>query len=338
MRKPGYRTRLLIASLPLWVFFTLSIVVMHPGVQVDTGAWVALRMVLTATGLGAIAYIIIGRYLWRSPFSPASLLLHAVLALAFSAAWVSINDGRAIIHQAGPGSLRPTLSQYMLIGVWVYSIIAGASYATHTAERAALAEAHAARSQLSALRAQLNPHFLFNALHAIVQLIPVEPARASQAAERLSDLLRSAIDEDRDLIPLHEELAFVRRYLDMEQLRFGDRLTIRVEVDPRTEQLLVPSFGVHCLVENAVRHGVEATIGATDIVISASQSSECLTIVVRDTGRAALAGTGNGTGLERLRGRLAALFGSRATLVTGPVPAGGFEARLAVPADAGDDT
>jgi LytS/YehU family sensor histidine kinase len=118
------------------------------------------------------------------------------------------------------------------------------SYATSATERAARAEAEASRAQLSALRSQLNPHFLFNALHTIVQLIPREPARAAQAAEQLGGLLRDTLEEDRDVVALAEERAFVERYLAVQRLRFGDRLSVRIDVSPEADQSLVPSFAL----------------------------------------------------------------------------------------------
>lgn len=332
MTRSRFWSQLVIAWLPIWAFFTLSILILHPGTGLHTGASAAFRLIITAIGLGAIVFNVIGRYPWPSPVRASSLALHAIIALIFSAVWVAINAGIDMLtHARRPVGFGPGLGPYIIVGIWVYSMIAGASYATHARSRAAQAEANAAKSQLAALRTQLNPHFLFNALHTVVQLIPVEPARASQAAEQISDLLRTAIDEDRDLIPLEEEIRFVRRYLDMERLRFGDRLSARIDVAPGAEAILVPSFGVHNLVENAVRHGVENTIGQTTIIVSATADIKMLTIVVRDNGDPAPATSGTGTGLARLRERIGVLFGDRATLTVGPVESGGFEARLALP-------
>jgi len=333
MTRSRFWSQLVIAWLPLWAFFTLSIIVLHPGTRLDTGASAALRLITTAVGLGALVFHIIGRYPWPSPLRASSLALHAAIALVFSAAWVAINAGIDMLtHARRPVGFGPGLGSYIVVGCWVYSMIAGASYATHARARAARAEANAARAQLTALRTQLNPHFLFNALHTVVQLIPIEPSRASQAAEQISDLLRTAIDEDRDLIPLDEELRFTRRYLDMERLRFGDRLSARIDIAPGTAGMLVPSFGVHCLVENAVRHGVENTIGQTTIVVSATSDARVLTIAVRDSGQPSpTVSRSAGTGLARLRERIGVLFGEPATLTAGQLAAGGFEAQLVLP-------
>src|SRR4026208_1160253 len=100
-------------------------------------------------------------------------------------------------------------------------MVSGVVYASEATERASKAEAIAARSQLAALRAQLNPHFLFNALHTVVQLMPVDPKGASRAAEQLAGLLRVTLEQDRDLVLLAEEWSFVEKYLELESLRFG---------------------------------------------------------------------------------------------------------------------
>src|SRR3954469_8653114 len=118
------------------------------------------------------------------------------------------------------------LGAFVVMGIWLYTSIATVAYVTAATARAAYAETMAARTQLAALRAQLNPHFLFNALHSVVQLIPRDPARAASAAEEVAGLLRATIEEHRDVVTLEEELAFVRRYLGVERMRFGDRLVV----------------------------------------------------------------------------------------------------------------
>ena len=208
------------------------------------------------------------------------------------------------------------------------------SYAVQATERAARAEAAAARSRLAALRSQLNPHFLFNALHTVVHLIPREPRRAAQAAERIADLLRTAIGEDRDLVPLAEERAFVERYLEIERLRFGERLRVQLEIPAEAEAVPVPSFALLTLVENAVRHGAGPRVEPTEITVTAVVAPRELRMAVHDTGAGAapeeLAG-GDGTGLGRLRDRLLVLYGGRARLDLGAGAGGGFTASLMIP-------
>jgi LytS/YehU family sensor histidine kinase len=219
-------------------------------------------------------------------------------------------------------------------------MVAAIAYATQAAARGARIEADAARAQLAALRAQLHPHFLFNALHAVVQLIPVDPRRAVQAAEQLADLLRTSLEEQRDRVTLAEEWSFVERYLAIEYLRFGERLACTIEINPETRAAQLPSFALQTLVENAVRHGASPRVEPTQVTISAGMTGSLLTLVVHDDGQAAdleKIATSAGTGLRRLRDRLERLYGVRARLDLAK-DSGGFSATLIVPQEeTGDD-
>jgi len=221
-----------------------------------------------------------------------------------------------------------------VIGSLFYVVIAGLAYSSHGAARAAQAEAIAAQTQLAALRSQLQPHFLFNALHTIVQLIPIDRHQATEAAEVVADLLRRTLEEERDEVPLGDEWRFVSRYLAIEQMRFGERLVVNAELPPDLQSERVPSFALQTLVENAVQHGAAPRTAPTDIAITATRSDSALVIAVRNSGDREASGTGGngtGTGLARLRERLSVLYGGAASLVSRPVAAGGYEAVLTVP-------
>ena len=179
------------------------------------------------------------------------------------------------------------------------------------------AERRIENQTFAALRAQLHPHFLFNALHTVVQLIPIDPARASHAAELLAELLRSALDEQRDQVTLAEEWRFVERYLAIEQVRFGDRLHIATVLPSELMGTMLPSFALQTLVENAVRHGAAPKVGTTHLQIQARIEQKRLCLVVSDDGVGAEPSAlkqNAGTGLRRLRERLNSLYGSNATL------------------------
>ena len=257
---------------------------------------------------------------------------HMAIATVSVMVWyvVSSVTGHLLYGQPMEGGF----DEFMVIGGYLYIVIVGVSYAIQSSERAKQAEAAAAQMQLSALRAQLQPHFLFNALHTVVQLIPSHPARAMEAAELVADLLRTTMEDDRDVISLGDEWAFVSRYLELEGIRFGDRLRVHPAVDPELLDVRVPSFALQTLVENAVRHGAAPRIAPTDIIITATGTEREVTLTVRNTGDTAStngAGQSTGTGLKRLQERLAAMHGKEARLTYGPRDNGDYEAVVVVP-------
>lgn len=335
--RPWIWLQLLIGWLPVWALFVTLLLTGHPDIRFIGAAHVALRMMVAAAALGLAVQRLTERLPWPYPFRSGFVGLHLVAAGLYAFAWLVLNSlmeslyRRQLVLVVGYG-----VGPYLVLGVWLYVMIAGVSYATQATERAARAEALAARSRLAALRAQLNPHFLFNALHTVVHLIPREPRRAAQATEQIAALLRTSIDEDRDLVSLAEERAFVERYLDLERLRFGDRLAVRVDIPEAAQAALVPCFALLTLVENAVRHGAAPRVEPTEIEVAATAGEDRLTLTVRDTGAGASAeqlGSGEGTGLRRLRDRLAALYDGRARLDLASGPAGGFTATLSLPRD-----
>jgi hypothetical protein len=172
---------------------------------------------------------------------------------------------------------------FVAIGGMFYLVIAGVAYLDDATARAARAEAAVAQTQLAALRAPLQPHFMFNALHTVVQLIPLDPGRAVEAAECVATLLRTALDEERDVVPLADEWAFVSRYLELEGIRFGERLRVSANVDPEFLDVRVPTFALQTLVENAVQHGAAPRVAPTDIVVTAAGTASELALSVRNT-------------------------------------------------------
>jgi LytS/YehU family sensor histidine kinase len=150
----------------------------------------------------------------------------------------------------------------------------------------------------------------------------------------VAGLLRTTLEEDRDLVTLGEEWEFVCRYLDVESIRFGDRLRVEADLSDAARDALVPAFTLQTLVENAVRHGAAPRVEATEIAVSGRTVDEMVVITVRDTGAGAaedaIARPG-GTGLRKLRERLAALYGRRARLDLESRPGQGFTASLTIP-------
>jgi two-component system LytT family sensor kinase len=177
------------------------------------------------------------------------------------------------------------------------------------------------KSELKALRAQINPHFLFNALNAIASLIHTDPARADEAVEQLAEVFRYTLRRsDSEWAPLDQELTFARAYLDVEQARFGQRLTCTIDSDHLAPAPLLPSMLLQTLLENAVKHGVSQERGPGRIEVVVRTVSDRVTIEVHNTGpqwtgkreRSVRGRDGEGFGLHSVRERLKGHFGDRA--------------------------
>ena len=179
------------------------------------------------------------------------------------------------------------------------------------------------KSELKALRAQINPPFLFNALNAIASLIHTDPARADEAVEQLAEVFRYTLRRsDSEWAPLDQELIFARAYLDVEQARFGQRLSSAIDSNHQLPAPSVPSMLLQTLLENAVKHGVSQERGPGHIEVVVRTTPEVVTLEVRNTGPApsgrdaaiaARPGGGEGFGLHSIRERLKGHFGDRAS-------------------------
>jgi len=180
----------------------------------------------------------------------------------------------------------------------------------------AQAQKVAAEARLRSLESRIHPHFLFNTLNSISSLISVDPSRAEQMVGRLALLLRASLDTStQSLIPLHQELAMVESYLEIEKARFGDKLRGSTEIGDDLRSARVPPMSVQALVENAVKHGIAPQRGGGEILVAASAENGNLRIEVRDTGPGFnLTAIPAGHGLDTLVQRLSALFGDKARL------------------------
>jgi LytS/YehU family sensor histidine kinase len=257
-----------------------------------------------------------------------AVAMHAIGALAFSLLHVACMLGMRLVlwgYVVPPGmSFAPVAQRVYLTNLdWAlmtYSAIVGLSYALEyyreaqdRAVKAANLEARLAEARLKTLEAELHPHFLFNTLHAISTLVHTNPDAADRMISRLSDLLRITLDRSTSAgVPLQEELEFLQKYLEIEQTRFQDRLTVRYDIDPDTLDAEVPRLILQPLVENAIKHGVSPRTGPGLVEISARREGEALWLEVRDNGvglsggaRARLHG---GVGLSNTRDRLACLY------------------------------
>lgn len=194
----------------------------------------------------------------------------------------------------------------------------------------------AASAELQALRAQVNPHFLFNALNTIADLVMVDPRKAERAIEMLADTFRYVLmNHHRHMVSVGEELAFIRQYLAIEEVRFGARLTIRIDADPAVRLLSIPALILQPLVENAIKHGLAPKIGPGLLTIQVCQADGFLRLSVEDDGqgpqplRKPIKSTG--TGLRNTSERLLTLYRERASLTMEQAATRGCRVTISIP-------
>ncbi len=200
-------------------------------------------------------------------------------------------------------------------------------------------EAQLAEARLSALNAQLNPHFLFNTLHAISSLVERDPRGVRRMIARLSELLRYTLNGgNENEVVLAQEIAFLERYLEIMQIRFQGQLEIEVHLGDDARDALVPSLILQPLVENAVKHGVDKVSGRGKIGIQARREVDRLVLTVSDNGpgpsnveKPEDAEGEHGVGLENIRQRLEQLYGSAQSLNLAESPGGGTVAQIVMP-------
>jgi two-component system LytT family sensor kinase len=301
----------------------------------------------------ALAFVVADRYRLDREDRRRNLLIHLSAALTF-----------AYVHTASNALLDP---QWLTTGVAFlprmfrivrgnfpidfvsYWAIVGITYAfhyyseLHQRELAAAQlkattaqlEASLAEARLRALRSQLNPHFLFNTLNAVSTLARKGDARAvSRMLSRLSDLLRVSLDEDGpQVIQLSKELQFLNSYLEIQELWFGDRLTIHRHVARETLDALVPTMILQPLIENAIVHGVASHHGAGSVGIEAALEGEMLRLTVTDSGPgfASTFAQRNGIGLSNTEARLGQLYGPNHDIEYGRSKEGGALVTLRIP-------
>jgi LytS/YehU family sensor histidine kinase len=198
----------------------------------------------------------------------------------------------------------------------VFLLSVALHYVLLALESSQKAEILSREAELKALKAQINPHFLFNSLNSISALTSVDPARAREMCVRLSDFLRNSLRlGERASIPFREELALTRTYLDVEQVRFGQRLKIRQDFDPDCEDCEIPSLLVQPLLENAIRHGIATLTEGGEIGFIVRRRRDVLHVTVENPfDPDAPATRKTGFGLVNVRNRLQARYGAAGKL------------------------
>jgi two-component sensor histidine kinase len=282
-----------------------------------------------------------------------AVAVHALASLTFATAHLLVEGAvfyATVSHRQMPSLVaqwRILFGGYLVLDVVTYWVVVGASHAidahrrwrdaavqaAHASARAARLELGLAEARLQALRMELNPHFLFNALNAVSGLVRRDEREAAvRMLARLGELLRATLDRDAAAEhALEDELALLERYVDIERARFGDRLTVTVGVDAESRRAVVPALLLQPLVENAIRHGVSRRPGAARIAVSAWRDGARLHVVVEDDGVGPRGPAREGIGLSNTRARLAARWGDAATLSLEPVAGGGARLSLAFP-------
>jgi len=248
------------------------------------------------------------------------------------------------------GALAEMLPASFLTELATFWTIVGATwtvtYAHLSRERALRSsqlQTRLARARLEALKTQLHPHFLFNALHSILPLVFRDADAASSTVRRLSDLLRLSLrNEAYDLLPLSRELEILSVYLEIQRTRFADRLTVALDVPESLGDALVPTLILQPLVENAIKHGIAARPGAGRVEVRARRGRDGrLALLVSDDGPGPSAGDrpegGGGVGLRNTRERLALLYGDDHEFAFEGAPGHGCRVRLSLPLVAAGD-
>jgi signal transduction histidine kinase len=312
--------------------YRLTLLNSKPGMTTDAGKLLILN--LTLWYLPALMMPAIVSAARAFPLETGrrvrAIAIHIVGALLFSFAHlVGVLGVRFLLWENGGKSPSATWAQYFQRrsfeqldwSLMVYAVIVGVSHAVayyHELQerklKAAQLETRLIEARLKTLEAELHPHFLFNTLHAISTLVHRDPESADRMISRLSDLLRITFDRSGEpKVSLREEMDFLQKYLDIEQTRFQDRLTVHVTVDPEALDGEVPRMILQPLVENAIKHGIAGRSGGDNVQITAGREGDRLWMQVRDNGAGlqvrTLKGLRTGVGLSNTRARLDCLYG-----------------------------
>jgi two-component system LytT family sensor kinase len=274
---------------------------------------------------------------------PASMAYATFNFVAFYLIYPSDSDLREIaqaktMHGSGAISIiaDSAVSWYFFIAAWgvLYVALSYAAKVGNAERQAAAYRSEAQAAQLRALRYQINPHFLFNTLNSLSTLVL---RQRTQEAERmimnLAIFFRTSLARDPFAeVPLREEIQMQQLYLDIEQVRFPERLSVAVDVPQELEGAYVPSLILQPLVENVIKHGVARSVDPIVVTIRARAANGSLHLTVEDNAKGVIdASFREGVGLSNVRGRLAAAFDGRAICSYGPRDGGGFRAALQMP-------
>ena len=283
-----------------------------------------------------------------------NLAVHVPSSVVFGVLWVALRVGVEKLRFAQSMAsfdfdemFHWTLARSFYFNVLVYWIIIGTSHAFEYYRRFRDRELEAielekllVQARLETLQAQLNPHFLFNTLNSIASLMRKDVDAADRMIVRLSDLLRQTLRKvATQEVPLRDEINFLKSYLEIEQARFGNRLTVRFDTPAQTLAALVPNLVLQPLVENAIKHGLSPRSRQGHIEVRSWQNNDRLHLSVRDNGAGQFENSvlTEGVGLSNTRARLEHLYGEHHRFEFGNAPDGGFLVEIDLPFRLPDD-
>ena len=302
----------------VWGLLTIAIVPVTALVGLDRNRWLKSGLTYLAIGIA---------------FSVAHMLITSLVIWVLSLFTGQLNPG----HRLSPVMLLGSLQSNLIIFTVIASVCLALNYYRKFKDRelrATRLEAQLTKAQLDTLKAQLQPHFLFNTLNAISALVRDNPAAAERMIVQLSDLLRSTLDNgETEEVTLRDEMNIVERFLEIEKMRFGDRLIVEQRIDPRAENALVPTLILQPLVENAMRHGVANVSSSCQVAISAERSNGKLILDVVDTGPGQVNqdNSTGGLGLNNTIDRLRHLYGEDFRFTATNRETGGFGVHMEIP-------
>ena len=285
------------------------------GLAPRLACWVAMAFLFA--GLHTASFMagrLVVQYLWGNPLPPS---------YNFAVAWWSYFKRQLALD----------CINFALVAT-VYEIAQWAREARERARIEADLSARLAAAELGLLRMQLQPHFLFNALNTVSSLMEVDKEKARSVLADIGDLFRMAIERlGRPEVRLSDEIEFLRRYLEIQQTRFSDRLRVDFTIDPDTDDASVPSLILQPLVENAIRHGVEPRRGPVTIRVATDTDGSRLRMTVANTadGGPSEASPGAGIGLQNTRDRLKQMYGDAAMMNASLTSTGEYVVTIAMP-------
>ncbi len=277
-----------------------------------------------------------------------SVLAHAGAACVYTVLWLALTLAPIAVHEGWNNAWNFAIFfriWQLQLGLIVYAILASAFNAVRAFQqlreeerRANQAEILRTRAELEALRAKLQPHFLFNTLHTITALVRKDPGQAEDALLKLGDLLRYALQAKTDSIDdvaLSEEWRFVEEYLEIEKIRLGDRLQVKLELGEGAAGCVVPVFSLQPLVENAIHHAIAPRARGGLLTMKARVTGDLLEIHLRDDGPGCTleeASSGAGLGLSVVKRRFEMRFPQKTEFLIVTRPGAGFAITVRVPA------